>query len=290
VRLNDINPFLRNALQASNHSFVTGRYIMAYDHRLFYVANGKGTVSFSNNTHCITKGDLMLIGPAAPYFLVADAEDGLELIILNFDYTNGQSQKIRPFRPVAADVYDPGLIVERVHFDDYQFLNGPLVLHHLQHLEIDLHEIVREFMEHKILYREKASGITKKLLVDVVRAATVTNGKYSGTTETLVSAAIDYIRGHYQDDSVNNTDIGAALNYHSYYINHLMKAYTGMSMHQYLTTLRMRIALDLLTSTQNSIGSIAANVGYKTQAHFSSCFKKVIGKRPMAYRQDFLGV
>ena len=46
---------------------------------------------------------------------------------------------------------------------------------------------------------------------------------------------------------------------------------------QYLTKWRMQIAAELLTGSNINVASIAAQIGYESEAAFSRAFKKMIG-------------
>jgi AraC-like DNA-binding protein len=47
----------------------------------------------------------------------------------------------------------------------------------------------------------------------------------------------------------------------------------------------MQIASDLLGASNANIASIAAKIGYESDASFSRAFKKMIGVSPAAWRQ-----
>ena len=47
---------------------------------------------------------------------------------------------------------------------------------------------------------------------------------------------------------------------------------------------RIERAKDLLANTDKSVGSIAAEVGYKNTQHFSTVFKKHVGVTPTVFR------
>ena len=53
----------------------------------------------------------------------------------------------------------------------------------------------------------------------------------------------------------------------------------------YLTTLRMQEACELLATGRASTGSIAGQVGYRSESSFSKTFKKMVGIGPSAYRR-----
>jgi AraC family transcriptional regulator, alkane utilization regulator len=53
----------------------------------------------------------------------------------------------------------------------------------------------------------------------------------------------------------------------------------------YVTSWRIQLAADRLRNGQESIGSIAADVGYESEAAFSRAFKREIGMTPGRWRQ-----
>lgn len=71
---------------------------------------------------------------------------------------------------------------------------------------------------------------------------------------------------------------------HSRYIA-LFREQTGLSPTTYLIGLRMRIACELLQTTDLSVGQIALTVGYSDAHFFSKLFKKYVGISPKQYRQ-----
>ena len=61
-------------------------------------------------------------------------------------------------------------------------------------------------------------------------------------------------------------------------------AVCGVAPMRYLTRWRMTRAGHLLARSQDSLGEIAAHVGYASEAAFSRVFKKEVGLPPAAYR------
>jgi len=53
----------------------------------------------------------------------------------------------------------------------------------------------------------------------------------------------------------------------------------------YLAKWRMQVASELLTSGKTNLASIAADVGYESEASFSRAFKKMVGVPPSAWRR-----
>ncbi|MEM6321990.1 MAG: response regulator, partial [Bacteroidota bacterium] len=64
-----------------------------------------------------------------------------------------------------------------------------------------------------------------------------------------------------------------------------LKALTNQSTAQYIKAVRLRMAKTMLQTTNFSIGQIAAEVGFKTQAHFTRAFSEQFGKTPSEMRK-----
>lgn len=60
----------------------------------------------------------------------------------------------------------------------------------------------------------------------------------------------------------------------------------GMTPHQYLTLVRMQRAASLLAKSDQSLLAIAEQVGYQSEAAFSTAFKRHFGVRPGEYRRN----
>ena len=70
------------------------------------------------------------------------------------------------------------------------------------------------------------------------------------------------------------------------YISHFFKKESGMSIPEYVNTLRIRDAKVYLETTSMSIHEIAAAVGFSNSNYFSTVFKSITGITPVEYRQD----
>lgn len=64
-----------------------------------------------------------------------------------------------------------------------------------------------------------------------------------------------------------------------------IKALTNQSTAQYLKTIRLTAAKNLLLTTDYSIGQIAVEVGFKTQAHFTRSFQEMFNISPSKIRK-----
>lgn len=77
----------------------------------------------------------------------------------------------------------------------------------------------------------------------------------------------------------------AGLYYSDVHFNRLCVKYLGQPGMKYVTSLRMREAEKMLTSTDYPVNTIAERVGYKNQYAFSTAFKRESGLAPVEFRK-----
>ena len=63
---------------------------------------------------------------------------------------------------------------------------------------------------------------------------------------------------------------------------------TGMRPHDYVLELRLAAARDMLYDRSRPIVDIALSVGFQTQSHFTTVFKRRVGTTPNKFRQAIL--
>jgi AraC family transcriptional regulator len=61
---------------------------------------------------------------------------------------------------------------------------------------------------------------------------------------------------------------------------------TGMRPHDFVLRKRIERSQQLLAATPDALVDIALSVGFQTQAHFTTVFKKVVGSTPYQWRRE----
>jgi AraC family transcriptional regulator len=70
------------------------------------------------------------------------------------------------------------------------------------------------------------------------------------------------------------------------YFARLFRAATGIRPHEYVLRKRIERAQQMLTETSDAVVDIALSVGFQTQAHFTSVFKRMAGNTPCQWRRE----
>jgi two-component system response regulator YesN len=88
---------------------------------------------------------------------------------------------------------------------------------------------------------------------------------------------MEYIRGHF-GENLTLESVARQVFLSPYYLSHLFSEELGITFVEYLTSVRMEKARELLSGTSRSIVEIANQVGYEDASYFGKVFKKDGGK------------
>lgn len=93
-----------------------------------------------------------------------------------------------------------------------------------------------------------------------------------------------WVRSHVSED-ISLTAMAQELSISRYYMCHLFKRCTGITIFEYRNELRLTIAKQALISTDNKISDIAARCGFGSDSYFAEVFQNSEGISPTAYRK-----
>ncbi|MHA6484919.1 response regulator [Paenibacillus sp. strain BS8-2] len=111
------------------------------------------------------------------------------------------------------------------------------------------------------------------------------NQKASSREKLLIYRVKTYIDDHFAEE-ITLERTSAVIFMNAYYFSNFFKKHTGQNFKQYVTDIRMRHALKLLTTSDLMVYEIAEQCGYNNARHFSDMFKKHMGMLPQEYRQS----
>lgn len=100
----------------------------------------------------------------------------------------------------------------------------------------------------------------------------------------LAKDIIHYCYENYDND-ISLQTIADSLHISRYYISHLFSKRLHISFSDYINSLRIRRACELLKRGEMSITEIAYTVGYNSTRTFNRCFLSIRGMTPKEYRQ-----
>ncbi|MCI8623714.1 MAG: response regulator [Provencibacterium sp.] len=99
----------------------------------------------------------------------------------------------------------------------------------------------------------------------------------------IFSDLLDYVRGHY-DERLKLKDLAARFYINPSYCSEMFRKHTGTSFPDYVTTLRLEKACELLRTGKYSVANVCDIVGYGDYFYFNRVFKKRFGVTPSQYK------
>jgi two-component system response regulator YesN len=100
---------------------------------------------------------------------------------------------------------------------------------------------------------------------------------------TQIRPAINYIDANY-DKPITLADIARISHLSVSRLAHIFKEQMGITIIDYLTSVRIERAKQLLLATEQSCTEICFQVGYNNQSYFSRTFKELVGMSPRQFR------
>jgi signal transduction histidine kinase/CheY-like chemotaxis protein/ligand-binding sensor domain-containing protein len=98
--------------------------------------------------------------------------------------------------------------------------------------------------------------------------------------DVFISKLKTYITENINEPNLNGDTIGAHMYLSRIHLYRKLKALTNQSISEYVKTIRLEKALELLKEKQLNISEIAYQTGFTSVSHFSRTFKQAFGKSP----------
>lgn len=269
--ISEINPFIRYA-SITNFRPYDG-YGYANDCRMFFVLSGKCRLDIDEKTYYLTTHSLAMIPPRIRYKF--SEFEGVEMGVFNFDLDQSRSRVRHTYKLRESPQGKP------LHLRDFSGFEGPIVLDRFERAEEYVRGIAEEHTKRKLFYGERASGLMKILICDIFRRTSVGENSSSEKIEKIIS----YIAEN-PEKELTGEALGAKFGYHPYYLSRLIKLHTGNTLKQYVISVRIGAAKNLLKSTDLSLSDIAIRCGFENAAYFSNAFKAKTKMTPGKYRRE----
>lgn len=235
------------------------------DYQLMYISAGKAHFYFNDVEKIITKGNMVLFRPGVPQMYYLYAADKPETYWIHF--TGSDVDLLLDYYQMPKD--------ECVFFTgtspDYQWLYRQMI-QELQLQRANYEDLLTLNLRHIFLLinrylKEGGKQIGSEMLDEIERAT------------------------HYFNENYNQPIV-----IEKYAQEHLMtpcwfiqnfKQVTKYTPMQYIVSLRIHNAMNLMENTRYNINQIAEAVGYDNALYFSRLFRKHTGMSPSAYKKQF---
>jgi two-component system, response regulator YesN len=102
-----------------------------------------------------------------------------------------------------------------------------------------------------------------------------------------VDQAITYMKENFHDSSLTLQRVAEVIHVSTPYLSNLFKLEKGFNFGDFLLELRMKRAMEVLSSEDIKTSEVCDKVGYSNPQYFGICFKKFTGYTPAEYKKKF---
>lgn len=267
-RLSQIQKSYHTASRAFSQRYLYDENILYYD-EMETMEHPGGQAETEDNTY-LQKVDVNALNPAIlQKFLSNGLQEETENFVKDYFYAIGQE-------PMESLVFR-NYVILNVRFSVISFIKG-LGCDTNEMESADTEEVLAESGKNM----ESAIAYAKKMISQAIEIRDQNSGNKN---RSILKTAVDFIDSHYMDEEISLNTVANVANVSSNHFSALFSQNMGQTFIEYLTTLRMNKAKELLRCTGMRSSEIAGEIGYKDAHYFSYLFKKTQGMTPSDYRK-----
>ncbi len=174
-------------------------------------------------------------------------------------------------------------------FRDFEFAQKAIRLGAIDYLlkpfsDVDLENAIKKSI---IRIEERQDKIQKKSQTNVLEALDLKLKKSENSKEDNIIKVKEYVNDHFGEE-INIQTVCELINVSESYLIRLFKSEMGYTFHEFLISVRMKRACEILLDPHIKIYEVAHKVGYTDQRYFSTVFKKNIGVTPVEFKEHFI--
>jgi AraC family transcriptional regulator len=142
---------------------------------------------------------------------------------------------------------------------------------------------VIERLARSLIQAEELGGSFAQLLGGGSDGAPAFRARVSGLPKWRLKRAIEYVAANLSEP-ISLADIAAASGLSRMHFAAQFRVATGLRPHEFLLRKRIEHAQMLLLTSRMPLVEIALDAGFKTQAHFTTVFARLVGETPNVWR------
>ena len=267
-RLSQIQKSYHTASRAFSQRYLYDENILYYD-EMETMEHPGGQAETEDNAY-LQKVDVNALNPAIlQKFLSNGLQEETENFVKDYFYAIGQE-------PMESLVFR-NYVILNVRFSVISFIKG-LGCDTNEMESADTEEVLAESGKNM----ESAIAYAKKMISQAIEIRDQNSGNKN---RSILKTAVDFIDSHYMDEEISLNTVANVANVSSNHFSALFSQNMGQTFIEYLTSLRMNKAKELLRCTGMRSSEIAGEIGYKDAHYFSYLFKKTQGITPSDYRK-----
>lgn len=266
------------AFKISNKKYIQDLHYHDYV-QIWYVKKGQCVHCLDNVEHNLAKGDIFILPPYIPHKIISEDAEKTELLCCGFQ-VDFISEK---------DNFDAGYIMpfmqDMGEIKPFFTLDGNAV----KEVEKIFDEIIYEYDHKEKFFELYVKANILKLLSIIVRkynkSSHADNSNIFKYRDSILKV-LEFIKEN-SKEKLFVEDVCKIAAMSPTYFSHVFKQFTGQTFVEYLRTMRVSNAKEMLLNTDKKIADVAIDAGFDDPAYFDRVFKKEVGVSPRQFRTAY---
>lgn len=241
-----------------------------------FVKKGKCFMKFNDDVVCFEKNDVMIIYPNNEHYFYV-SEKPTSLVQLEFKLDIFPELKLKP------------AMEDHLIFLHNIFTNSQKYMKIIYNPEITdlIEKIVVEIQEERDNYIILSRLMYAQLFINISRHLKETLKYTQVLPNDCLNKALKIINSKFNDE-LNLEEIANKCFISSRYLRNLFKKYLNTSPIDYIISLKINKAKELMRNSMLNLKEIGYQTGFSNQPYFCKKFKEITGMVPYEYRKKLL--
>lgn len=244
-------------------------------YEIYYAVDGSRRYFIDNNTYIVNAGNIVLIGPDSMHKTGSIENMPHSRYVLNFN-----AEYLHEFNNIFSNLEICSCFNHGIH---------------VLQVSPTKQQIVETLMNQ--MWKTNSSNVPKDVALRKLRLSEMLiildeyvkeakNGYHGKVTNPIIEKVQSYISIHYTEP-LTLSAIAKEFYISDHYLSRLFKKTTGLSVVEYINSIRLTAAKNLLENSPMLISRVGESVGFGTTTHFSRAFKESAGLSPQQYRKIY---
>jgi len=245
---------------------------------LVWVIKGSVKVNANSKEYHLTNQTLFMINVNEPHSIVSDYKSVIIIYRFKNDYLHENNLFFNKMR-FKSRVYTFKELA-------FKYKEVPLLISQL--IRILISPDYNEILKYKVigLYHMFVYELYTMLLKE--KYLDVKSKNYDKYIERL-NITLEYINNNFRH-KISQEHLALTLNLSKYRLSHFIKDYIGISFQDYVTSVRLDKAMELLRTTILDVSTIAKSVGFSDVKYLNKALKDRINMTSLKYRKYVLSL
>ena len=257
---------------------------LAYNHQnihthdyyqIWYILKGHCEHKIDNHNFTLIEGDLIVIPPFSYHSMHNGSDD---LMVVGIDFSETFLSAIDNDNSILMSCINPLFLREK---ERVSIFNSDKYLKDL------ITEMFKEYYDRTTFYEVIIKSNLLKLIVMLERMSLRDEDTQTDGHKLAVAEVLKYIHNNIST-KIKIEDICETTNLSPTSLGVYFKKITGKTVIEYINTIKIDKAKQLLKETDMNITSISYELGFNDSAYFNRVFKKITSLSPKDYRKKHL--